>query len=506
MSMNSNQEEGMIQRSYIANQQEEAKERKLIKDNFYFFGGLSFLYAIFYTFCEYKNDAGITIFMLEIGTIYFYTLLVKRLNNKLKSGSLFYIISILLLGMSIPLTDNWLINAMSKMAIMALMLLFMIHQFYEDSKWNVTKYLEAFVILFVGMLEAIMVPFTDAANAMKERQKKTNDKIKYLMIGIITAIPLTIVILSLLVSADMIFANMIRNVLNKIFMLEDFFWILLSIILCYCIVYCFINVIVKNNIKEQVRDHRILEPMIANTFTSIISTIYIVFSMVQIIGLFGARLSLPQGYTYSRYAREGFFQLLFVCGLNLVIVLCCMALFRESKLLKVLLTIISICTYIMLASSAYRMILYIQVYQLTFLRIFVLWSLVVIGLLMLGILIHLYKKNFPFFQYCMMATTVCYILFSFSRPDYFIARYNMNALEQVTNQKDGINVYEQYGDLNYVVSLSADAAKALLDYNKEDYRVTYYFEDIKAKAQKDIRTFNVSRYIAQKAANQYLNQ
>ena len=28
-----------------------------------------------------------------------------------------------------------------------------------------------------------------------------------------------------------------------------------------------------------------------------------------------------QGYTYARYAREGFFQLLFVCILNVIIVL-----------------------------------------------------------------------------------------------------------------------------------------------------------------------------------------
>lgn len=506
MSINSDQEEILTKRSYILNQQEETKERKLLKDNFYFFGVFSFLFAIFYTFCEYRNDAGIAIFLLEIGTIYFFMLIVKKLKVRLKKGSLFYIISILLLGISIPLTDNWFIITMNKMVILVLYVLFMLHQFYEDSKWNVIKYLEAFAILLLESFAAIVYPFTDAINAIKERQKKTNDKIKYVFIGIITAIPLTIIILSLLVSADLIFANMIKNIINKIFMFEDFFWILVSIILCYCIIYCFMNAIVKNNIKEQVSDHRILEPIIANTFTSIISFIYIMFCTVQVIGLFGAKLTLPQGYTYSGYAREGFFQLLFVCGLNLVIVLCCMAFFRESKLLKSLLTIISVCTYIMLASSAYRMILYIQVYHLTFLRVFVLWTLFVIAFLMLGILIHLYKKNFPFFRYCMVVTTVCYILFGFSHPDYFIARYNIDAIEDVTNQKDGVNVYEQYGDLNYVASLSADAAKALLDYNKEDSIVTYYFENIKTKAENDIRTFNFSRYTAKKAAKQYLNQ
>ena len=37
--------------------------------------------------------------------------------------------------------------------------------------------------------------------------------------------------------------------------------------------------------------------------------------------LFGGLMQLPSGYTYARYAREGFFQLLFVCILNVIIVL-----------------------------------------------------------------------------------------------------------------------------------------------------------------------------------------
>lgn len=505
MSMNKEQEEIVSQRSYTLNQHDESKERKFLKENFNIFGALSFLYAIFYTFCEYKNDSGIAIFLLGIGSIYFCTRFVKRLKPSLKGGALFYFISILLLGVSIPLTDNWLMNTMSKGAILVLITLFMLHQFYDDSKWNVMKYIEASYILFIEMCVAIIYPFSDAANAMKERQKKKNDKLKYVLIGILTAIPLTLIILSLLVSADLIFANMMKNIVNKIFMFEEVFWILLSIVLCYCIIYCFINAITKNNIKEDVNDHRILEPIIANTFTSIISAIYIIFCLIQIIGLFGANLSLPQGYTYSRYAREGFFQLLFVCGLNFVIVLCCMAFFRKSKLLKSLLTMISICTYIMLASSAYRMILYIQVYHLTFLRVFVLWTLFVLSLLMFGILIHLYKERFPFFRYCMVVITSCFIIFAFSHPDYLIAKYNIDAIEDITKH-NAVNVYEQYGDLNYVTSLSADAAIVLENYSADNELVKNYFEKMKTKPQMDFRTFNFSRYMAQKAANRFFHQ
>jgi len=75
--------------------------------------------------------------------------------------------------------------------------------------------------------------------------------------------------------------------------------------------------------------------------------------------LFIGNMQLPEGYTYSGYAREGFFQLLAVCILNLLLVLICLYLFRENIVLKLILTLISGCTYIMILSSALRMIMYI---------------------------------------------------------------------------------------------------------------------------------------------------
>ena len=45
------------------------------------------------------------------------------------------------------------------------------------------------------------------------------------------------------------------------------------------------------------------------------------FSGIQIFGLFLGKMQLPEGYTYAQYAREGFFQLLAVSILNLILVL-----------------------------------------------------------------------------------------------------------------------------------------------------------------------------------------
>ncbi|MFR8843777.1 MAG: DUF4153 domain-containing protein [Waltera sp.] len=66
------------------------------------------------------------------------------------------------------------------------------------------------------------------------------------------------------------------------------------------------------------------------------------------------KMQLPESYTHAQYAAEGFFQLLAVSILNLILVLMCLSFFRESKVLKVIMTIMSLCTFIMIASSVMR--------------------------------------------------------------------------------------------------------------------------------------------------------
>ena len=133
----------------------------------------------------------------------------------------------------------------------------------------------------------------------------------------------------------------------------------------------------------------------------------------------------------------------------------------------------------MILSSALRMLMYINRYNLTLLRILVLWALAVIFLLMMGVTVLIYKNSFPLFPYGMMVVTVFYIVLSFSRPDYWIARYNLE--QEHLTYLDG---YDIYNNQSYLSTLSADAAPILLNdkynfYIKEanDYIHEYGFPD-----------------------------
>ena len=119
--------------------------------------------------------------------------------------------------------------------------------------------------------------------------------------------------------------------------------------------YCGIKYVSKKRISDTPVETPAFPAAIGITVAATISVVYVFFCFIQIVYLFGGLMQLPSGYTYARYAREGFFQLLFVCILNVIIVLLGSGLFRKNKILNAFLILITLCTYIMIASSAYRM-------------------------------------------------------------------------------------------------------------------------------------------------------
>ena len=53
-------------------------------------------------------------------------------------------------------------------------------------------------------------------------------------------------------------------------------------------------------IKEECKENRNQEPVLAITFTSVLAALYLVFSMIQIVYLFMGQMKLPEGDVYKR--------------------------------------------------------------------------------------------------------------------------------------------------------------------------------------------------------------
>ena len=448
----------------------QTKQTENMKKHFGILGPACILYSCFYALCMYKNSSGITYPFFLAGSFWFYCFCFKKLEISLKKDSIFYMISILLLGLSTFCTADGRIIAMNKAGVWVLTISFLLHQVYKDENWTFGRYVGYVIAAVFGSLGQIARPFQDLTGHRRDRGKKGSGIAIYIIIGITLGIPLFCVIWLLLMSADTIFYDITYGIAEKLFMgtvLEDGFGVLFTVIFMFFMAYCIMAYLCKKTFSEEYRERKQTEAVLAITVLAPIMILYLVFCGIQIVFLFLGKMIL-EGYTYAEYARQGFFQLLIVCIINLVLVLVGHAYFKENKALKGMLTVVSLCTYIMIASSAYRMILYVQHYYLTFLRIFVLWSLLVLFILLTGVIVSIYKKSFPLFKYSMVVVTVCYLALSFSHPDYWIAKCNLANLGNMENSSGGFFRSESYNDYRYLAGLSADAAPALAEFLKEE--------------------------------------
>ncbi len=469
----------------------ETEETKRMKDNFDFFGPAAFLYAVFYVFCMFRNGSGITFPFFVGGSLLFMCLSLSKLGITLKKGSVFYMAAMVLLGISTFCTGDARIIFYNKLGCFLLMMSLLLKQFCNTQNWKLGKYLVSIIVMVIASIGELNRPVADAAAYRKSGAKKMDRRVWYAGLGLLLGIPLMLVVLLLLASADAVFRQMTKSIPESI-NLFNIFSVLWRIAFVYFASYALIAWLCSRQIKDEVVDRRNGEPVLAITVTGLLTLLYLVFSGIQIGALFLGRMHLPYGYTYAMYAREGYFQLLFVSILNLIIVLVCMSCFRESKVLKVILTIMSLCTFVMIASSAMRMIIYIRYYYLTFLRILVLWSLALLAVLLAGVVINIMKETFPLFRYSVAVVAVMYLALSFAHPDYIIARVNVaNAFHSNTfmqsgngrnrvspdaveggSQKDVLEgsfflTSMPYQDYFYLRGLSADAAPVLIPYLKE---------------------------------------
>lgn len=374
----------------------------------------------------------------------------------------------LILAVSTFTTGNEWIIWMNYCWIFAFTVCFLIRNMADENEWNFWDYLCGGVNAVFGAIGSIARPFGDGNDFARLREKKENGKAREILIGIAVAIPVVLLIGGLLMSADLVFSNMIAKVFEGIRIPANLAGICFMLCFGFISSYCGVRYTAYRKDRQD-REVKILTETTAMfTVSVLVAVLYVIFCGIQIIYLFGGGGELPAGVTYAEYARQGFFQLLVVCILNLGAVLTMEHFFQRNRAVDAVLTVISVCTIIMTASSGWRMILYIRAYQLTFLRVVVLVALAVITLLMAGTICYIWNRRFPLFQYGMAVVCVSYVLFAFAHVDAGIAAYD---LAQIENGNTA-------GDYSYLSCLSTDAAPVIAEYLKEHPDKSYYGDGI----------------------------
>lgn len=409
-------------------------------------------------------------------------------------------VGIILLGLSVFWTANEFIQAVSILGIMILQCLWVLNVFARVGDWHFGKAAAAVLMLPLRALARITEPFQHLIRERKNRSGRG----RYVLAGLAIAVPLGIIVTVLLASADAVFRELTRPLAqwDAPRFLQVIFESLAAAVAVGAAFYALLCAQTDKPENDAQRAVRKADTLVAVTFTGVLAVIYVVFCGIQIAVLFSGRGALlPQGYTYAEYAREGFFQLLAVSGINVLLVIVSQRRFVSSKVLRALLCVISACTYIMEVSSAWRMRLYVQAYGLTFPRLLVLWFLTVLGVILAGAVVTVYRPGFRLFRFSLTVCLCAWLVFAFARPDALAARYDLRRFGCTDSTLSAIR-YE----------LSPDAIEELSPYlegNAQDiakYMDGYLDKGIPADYEAHgVRGFNYSRWRANLTAEEYIN-
>jgi len=490
-----------------------------VSQKFNIFGGISLIFGSTFALCFYKAGTGINYLIFVIVMVVLLCSISKALNMVVKKATAACYMGAILLGLSTFLTANETLHFLNTVGILLLLDVALLHQIYADDKWDFVKHLGRMFGLLFHCIATIGLPLIDSYHYLGNTKLLKKDRTRNIILGMCIAIPLLWIIVLLLSSADLLF-NELTGQFVEFLSSNDIvgvgIMILFGFVACYCIICGSVRREEVDNQKQMKRAN----PTIAITTMTCLCLVYVLFSGIQVIYLFADGLfHLPQEFTFAEYARQGFFELLFVTGINIVLIFGSTMLFEESKILRILLICMTVCTYIMIASATYRMLLYIGTYHLTFLRLFVLLFLLIDSLVLAGVITSVFVSKFPLFGYCVAVVSTCYILFSLGKPDYLIASYHISHEETLD--------YEDFQFLT--VELSIDAAPIIVPilsdpawWNKADTDNTVgnlaqpnlweqvrvgrdnYYEQITRKEQESgFRDFNYSKYLASSYASQY---
>ena len=192
----------------------------------------------------------------------------------------------------------------------------------------------------------------------------------------------------------------------------------------------------------------------------VLDLLFAFFVAVQIAVLFGGshHVLTTEGLTYAEYARQGFFQLLAVAALVLVIVAVVVQVGRpvdrsERIAMQALLGALCCLTLVVLASALVRLQLYEATYGLTRLRVSVHASIYwIAGVFAIVMVAGAVWKSTLLPRVLVAFTTAALVAFTLVDPDALIARRNVERFEDTGRI-----------DLGYLASLSEDAVPALAE-------------------------------------------
>ena len=394
---------------------------------------LSILQSILF----WEKEPGISVMLFVISFLVGFIFLMykhKKIENK---KALILVIPITLLSATYFIYHNTLFQTINVLMIVLLTIIMCIYTTRAHVK--IQGFLVKGIELLAGTFESISDVIDNLKNKFKKKKDIENEKSEKLKQGLksfVYAIPVILVVLVLLMSADSVFANIFVNIFGEfknIFMAENFvmFCLRICIIMIFFFTFSgfFVNILKTDTMFNSETEEKItevhIEKMTINMILTILNIFYFIFSIIQFTSLFSNMNT--NNLDYATYARQGFFQLMMISFINIVmIILAKVNKGDTSDYTKAMSILTLLFTVVILLSAFFRMNLYEKAYGYTYLRLFVYYILATEFILILPIGLWILDKKIDILKWTIGIVTVMYLILNFSNIESTIAERNVD--------------------------------------------------------------------------------
>lgn len=329
---------------------------------------------------------------------------------------------------------------------------------------------------------AVLRGFVHRKKKDKKEKRKNARLVLTILLGVLFAIPVLCFVVPLLISGDAAFGDMVEKYIEPISRaIRDFFdQFSFDYIdgrgLCYfaslffstyvsSVMFSFRHGIAKEKNHDTSRTFvklRKASTVFISTFLGIICAVYVVYLLSQAAYFFSAFAGhLPSGTKISvtEYARQGFFEMLKVAGVNFCLI-AFTVLFAKRKdgkitgVVKAFDIFLCVFTIIISTISVSKILLYINKFGLTEKRVYVLIVDLVMIVALLSVIIRFFAEKFPYMKVIISAVCVALAFTGLVGTNSFIGKVNTDAyLSEKIKFSDINDVCYNYGRFDSVRQL-----------------------------------------------------
>ena len=248
--------------------------------------------------------------------------------------------------------------------------------------------------------------------------------------GLLISVPILGIMISLLMNADAAFEGLMD--LLPDFELEEYLisamW---GSILALILYTRGVSLAKSAKPMEARRTGKGINALTVNTVLIMVCLLYVVYLLSQ-LAYFSGGLSgiLPEEYTLAEYARRGFFEMAWLCCLNLSILCGTIWLIRQEKLprlTKIAGTFLGAITIFLVLTASAKMFLYIGSYGLTRRRVMTEVIMLWLALTTVLVTVRLFRPKFGYMKAVVLTAMILGTAVFWVDVDTVVAGYNVRA-------------------------------------------------------------------------------